>query len=91
MGRLAGIKHFLSQDAWAEEKADSADLRRAKKDAADEQVNDSLKRLQVEISLRHQSRFEGRLVRRTVDSKDWEGKVLIDLPPAITIGTSQPH
>ena len=35
MGRLCGIPHFLSEEAYAEEKLDDKVLRRAKKELAE--------------------------------------------------------
>lgn len=87
MGRLVGLPHFFTKEALVEERADAAELRRAKKEMpvdqdADIPDDDNLvKRCQVEISLRHHAQFQGRVIRRTGASKRWDGSVLIQIPP----------
>ena len=84
MGRLVGIPYFSSQNAYAEQQLDAAELRRAKQerngDEPDDE-NDPYKLCQVNISLRIQKLFDGRVIRRTVTSRNPAGKPLIDLPP----------
>ena len=44
--------------------------------------NDNLvKSCQQLIAQRMQAQFEGRVIRRTIDSKDWQGRQLLSLPP----------
>jgi TATA-binding protein-associated factor len=75
MGRLANIHHFLGQ-AFADEIAnDAAELRRAKQDDPS-----SMRALQVQASRRMQLQFAGALIRRSVESKDFNGDPLLDLP-----------
>ncbi|KAJ3497670.1 hypothetical protein NLJ89_g10318 [Agrocybe chaxingu] len=90
MGRLVGIRHFLSEKAFVEEKQDTADLRRAKRELPPDYdplmgEDDPIKLAQVKISLRLQSQFEDRVLRRTIDSKNWAGEPLIKLPPCTTV------
>jgi hypothetical protein len=92
MGRLVGIPHFLSENAYEEEKRDVANVRRAKKEQAedfdplqDDYENDSVKGQQILAATRMQSQFENRILRRTIDSKDWQGKLLLNLPPCKSI------
>jgi hypothetical protein len=110
MGRLCGIAHFLSQAAYAEEKQDAADLRRAKAEVLetaedaeaelelpnegydDDNDNDDraamenpLRLCQVAISVRHQSQFKGRIIRRTINSRDYKGTPILPLPECETI------
>jgi TATA-binding protein-associated factor len=89
MGRLVGIEHFFTQTSYDEERADTAELRRAKAALADdydpmdidENSEDPIRETQVSISLRLQGQFEQRVIRRTINSKDWEGNELLTLPP----------
>jgi TATA-binding protein-associated factor len=87
MGRLTGVPHFFTEDAHQEEKNDAANLRRAKKELSDDYdpINDDdddpIKLCQVSIAQRMQAQFQGRIIRRTIDSKDWEGRLLLNLPP----------
>lgn len=115
MGRLCGIRHFLSEAAHTEEKMDTTNLRRAKKELAelkadmeteteltDEDENadanedgtggrvknvreNPLKLCQIEISRRHQKQFDGRIIRRTVASLDYEDKPILPLPKCVSI------
>lgn len=92
MGRFVGIPHFMSHEAYQDEKEDQAHIRKAKKaileegDPMDESPEkDQLRRIQLSISIRMVKKFGDRILRRTVDSKDWEGKSLLDLPPFKTI------
>ncbi len=92
MGRLVGIPCFLSDKAYQEEKNDQAQIRKAKKaileedDPADESPEkENLRRLQLAIAMRMAEQFRDYIIRRTVDSKDWEGKSLLNLPPFKTV------
>ncbi len=40
----------------------------------------ALKMVTIKAVLRIQGQFEGRIIRRTLDSKDCEGKTLLNLP-----------
>jgi hypothetical protein len=89
MGRFAGVDYFFSQDAYDEEKRDMAELRRAKASLGDDYEplgaenigDDPIREAQGAISLRIQTQFDRRVLQRTADSTDWEGKRLIELPP----------
>jgi hypothetical protein len=92
MGRLVGISHFTSNEAYQEEKEDQAEIQRSKKavleegNAMDESSEKDKPRLiQVSIATRMARKFGDRILRRTVDSKDWEGKSLLHLPPVKTV------
>jgi len=88
MGRLVGIPYFSSQNAYDDQQLDAADLRRAKQERDGDELddeNDPYKLCQVNISLRMQKQFDGRVIRRTVTSRDPAGKCLIDLPPLTII------
>lgn len=89
MGRLVGILHFFTEMAHSEEKEDSAAQRKARKAVLDEELDlagDSaetraLKIVSISAAHRMQKQFEGRIIRRTLDSKDWKGNYLLSLPP----------
>ncbi|CAA7271229.1 unnamed protein product [Cyclocybe aegerita] len=87
MARLAGIGHFFNKAAQIEERNDLADFRRAKKEAGEDYdpLNDSdedpVRRAHVAAAQRMQAQFEGRVLRRTADSLDWQGRTLLNLPP----------
>lgn len=89
MGRLVGIPHFFSEEAFKEEKEDAAAQRKARKVLLEEEIyleDDSpetraLRVLSVGVAVRMQKQFEGRIIRRTIDSKDWKGESLLRLPP----------
>lgn len=91
MGRLTGIAHFLSAEAYEEEKDDNRSLRRARKELPDdydplkENDHDPIKLYQVTVARRMQRQFQGHILRRTIDSKNWLGKALVPLPPCNTI------
>jgi len=78
MGRLVGIGHFFSETAFAEEKADAAKLRRAKKEDDDGEM---VRAEQVHMVRRLQNHCKGHFLRRTIMSRDYKGNVLINLPP----------
>jgi hypothetical protein len=84
MGRLVGIPYFSSQNALADQQADAAELRRAKAEKQElgtGEQEDPYRLCQVEASHRMQQQFMGRVIRRTVTSRDIHGKPLINLPP----------
>lgn len=86
MGRLVGVQHFFGSKALEEEKADMKELRKAKLSLGDDYKllgvdDDPVRETQVAIALRIQGQFEGRVLRRTVESKNWMGEKLIQLPP----------
>jgi hypothetical protein len=90
MGRLTGVAHFFTEDAHQEEKNDSANLRKARReqvhdeydgDDEDEDDEEPIKLCQYSIAQRMQSNFQGRVIRRTIDSKDWKGRSLLNIPP----------
>jgi hypothetical protein len=86
MGRLTGIAHFFTNEAYTEEKNDASNVRKAKKDQQlddydNESEDDPIKSCQNSIAQRMQAQFKGRVIRRTIDSKDWEGRLLLSIPP----------
>ena len=88
MARLVGIPYFYSPNAFTDQQADAAELRRAKLEKLEggiEAEDDPYRLCQVKISHRIQEMFMGRVIRRTVTSRTPEGKPLIDLPPLTII------
>ncbi|KAF8153559.1 hypothetical protein BJ912DRAFT_868663 [Pholiota molesta] len=91
MGRLTGIPHFLSDDAWEEEKEDTRSLRRAREgkepsaDNDEENDQDQVKLCQIAIAERMNRQSKGHVLRRTLNSLNWEGHPLVPLPPCETI------
>lgn len=82
MGRLLGIAHFLSEQAYSEEKDDTSLIRQTKRIISEESDgNNALKECQVTIAQRMQEHFAGRILRRTGNSLDWNGNALITLLP----------
>lgn len=91
MGRLIGIQHFLSPQAFSEEKGWQAMLRRLRRESMDdtkaEDISatdyDPYKSMQCEIAQKIRLLFGDRLLRRTLKSVDSNNRLLIDLPPLI--------
>lgn|ERR1700735_4088127 len=81
MGRLVGLEHFFSEVAFAEERTDASDIRRARGFASEEDEDDAVQLCQKQIAQRMQQRFQGHMLRRTTGSLDWKGQPLITLPP----------
>ena len=82
MGRLVGLEYFFSQEAYAEEKADTSEIRKARGLASDnDEGSDGVTDCQKLIAKKLQLRFDGRILRRTTSSLDWEKNPLITLPP----------
>jgi len=81
MGRLLGLPYFLSEEALAEQKADAATIRRTRVDLDDSTEGNLAKDLQMVIAQRMQVRFDGHILRRTVESLDWKKEPLVSLPP----------
>lgn len=96
MGRLTGVAHFFTEDAHQEEKNDAANLRKARREQAqdeDDEVNkdhdcdnyndndNPTKLCQNAIAQRMQAQFQGCVIRRTIDSRDWMGRSLLNIPP----------
>lgn len=87
MGRLVGIPHFSTEKALDEEKADAAELCQARAALGEDYdpltINDDeanpIRDCQVAIARRMQVQFEKCILRRTIDSRNWEGRPLIDL------------
>lgn len=77
MARLVGVPHFFDEASAIEEKADTSRLRKAKK--LDDDGEASLAE-QVAIVRRLQGHCIGHFLRRTTESVDWEGRVLLQLP-----------
>lgn len=78
MGRLVGIPHFFTEDAFSQEKDDAASVRRAKKLDDD---GETLLSEQVQAVRRLQTHLKGNFLRRTTDSRDNKGQRLLPLPP----------
>jgi hypothetical protein len=78
MARLVGVPHFFTELAITEEKDDAAAIRRAKTMEDDGQ---SLRVAQIEAVRRMQKQFKRSVLRRTTDSRNWEGQTLLDLHP----------
>jgi len=91
MGRLIGLPHFQSKQAFAEEKQDIIELRKARGelsqnyDPLNPDEDDPIKERQVKIAERMQQQFEKRIIRRTIDSVDWTGAALNPLPPCHSV------
>ncbi|KAF9523073.1 P-loop containing nucleoside triphosphate hydrolase protein, partial [Crepidotus variabilis] len=91
MGRLIGIQHFLSPQAFTDEKGWQAMLRRLRRESMDdtkaEDISatdyDPYKSMQCEIAQKIRVQFGDRLLRRTLKSVDRDNRLLIDLPPLI--------
>ncbi|KAF8054096.1 P-loop containing nucleoside triphosphate hydrolase protein [Lyophyllum atratum] len=83
MGRLIGLPHFHSDTALKEERADVSTLRRVKGNNSEDldEANDAIKACQLEIAQRLQAQFEGRILRRTINSLNWQRNPLISIPP----------
>lgn len=83
---MVGIEYFFTQEAFNEEKSDTAELRRAKASLGDDydplnlEQNDPVREAQYVIAIRIQSQFQQRVLRRGIESKNWLGEKLIDLP-----------
>lgn len=88
MARLVGIEYFFTQSAFDEEKADTVDIRRAKASLGEDynpldvqqKDEDPIRQTQAQIAHRIQMQFEHRVLRRTTESKSWEGQSLVKLP-----------
>ena len=85
MGRLVCIPHFSTPKAIEEERNDQAEIRRCKASLEDDHdpldIERNIRENQVAIARRMQGQFEQRILRRTIDSKNWEGEKLVALPP----------
>jgi hypothetical protein len=86
MGRLIGLRHFSTPESHSEQLSDIASLRRARQDREDlfeepEAEDDPILAAQRAIGSRLQARFEGRVVRRTAASLDYDGNPLLPLSP----------
>jgi hypothetical protein len=78
MGRLLGVTHFLTEESIVEDKEYAAIVRRAKK-LDDDGI--TLRTAQIEAVRQMQKGFTGSILRRTPSSIDWQGNVLLTLPP----------
>jgi TATA-binding protein-associated factor len=78
MGRLTGIPYFLTEASHTEEKDDETAIRKAKK--LDDDGETALAE-QLAAVKRRQTQMEGRFLRRSTDSLDYNGSVLVPLPP----------
>lgn len=82
MGRMLGVAHFLTDESIVEDREDAAVTRRAKK-LDDDGI--TLRIAQLEAVRRMQKDFAGSILRRTPSSVDWQGDVLLTLPPHTNI------
>ncbi|THU90177.1 hypothetical protein K435DRAFT_864524 [Dendrothele bispora CBS 962.96] len=78
LGRLLGIPYFVSQQSVEDAKDDAALLRQAKKKDDD---GHEIRCVQIESVQNLQTHFSSHILRRTIDSRNWRGKSLLDLPP----------
>jgi len=91
MGRLIHVPFFLTKCSIDEEKQDMASIRRTRGslpagyDPLNDDDDDPIKKCYTTIARRMQDQFEGRILRRTVISADWEGNPLLKLKPYHTI------
>jgi len=91
MGRLVHVPFFLMGRSIDEEKQDMASIRHTRGsfphgyDPLNDDDDDPIKMCYTTIARRMQDQFEGRILRCTVISVDWEGKPLIKLKPYQTI------
>ncbi|TFK17447.1 hypothetical protein FA15DRAFT_605046 [Coprinopsis marcescibilis] len=81
MGRTIDIPYFMTEQAHRDSVTDAAAIRRAKLEREDHDPNDdSVSEVQAEICARLRGKFEGRVIRRTSNSLNSDGKPLIQLP-----------
>jgi TATA-binding protein-associated factor len=91
IGRLIQVPFFLMEHSIDEEKQDMALLRRTRSsllpgyDPLNDDDEDPIRMCYTAIAQHMQDQFDGRIIRRTVASVDWEGKPLIKLEPYKTI------
>ncbi|KAF8074473.1 P-loop containing nucleoside triphosphate hydrolase protein [Lyophyllum atratum] len=78
MGRLVGLPHFYTEEAFQDEKDDAAAVRKAK--ALDDD-GQSLLVVQLLAVKRLQARLGDHFLRRTTSSLDSQGNPLLPLPP----------
>ncbi|GLB36948.1 putative aortic smooth muscle cell differentiation [Lyophyllum shimeji] len=78
MGRLVGIPHFSTEAAFEEEREDASAVRRAKKLDDD---GEAVQFEQTQAVKRLQGHLTGHFLRRTTESEDFQGNILIPLPP----------
>ena len=81
MGRLLGLPYFFSEEALAEQKADATTIHRTRVDPDDSTDGNPAKDYQIAIAQRMQAWFNGRILRRTVESRDWKKEPLVSLLP----------
>jgi len=91
MARLIHVPFFLKEHSLDEERQDMALIRRTRSslppdyDCLNDDDDDPIKKCYTTIARRMQDQFDGRILRRTVSSVDWEGSPLINIPPYETI------
>lgn len=93
MGRLVNIPYFSSPAALESQQSDATSLRQLRPDILDEADSLGLqdddesakpyKLKQVKIAKRMYKKFEGRVIRRTVNSRGIDNKPLVEIPPAV--------
>ncbi|TFK16542.1 hypothetical protein FA15DRAFT_607075, partial [Coprinopsis marcescibilis] len=81
MGRTIDIPYFMTEQAHRDSVADATAIRRAKLEREEQDPNDdTVSEVQAEICARLRNKFEGRVIRRTSNSLNSDGKPLIQLP-----------
>ncbi|KAF8523869.1 P-loop containing nucleoside triphosphate hydrolase protein [Hysterangium stoloniferum] len=78
LGQLIGLKSFMTEEFHNQEKDDNAAIHQAKKY---DDNGESMRKAQIKAVRKMHRMFAGHILRRVPDSKDWEGKKLLDIPP----------
>ncbi|KAF8522952.1 hypothetical protein BU17DRAFT_44313 [Hysterangium stoloniferum] len=78
LGQLIGLKGFMTEEFHNQEKDDNATIRQAKKY---DDNGKSVRKAQIKTVRKMHRMFAGHILRCVPDSKDWEGKKLLDIPP----------
>jgi hypothetical protein len=81
LGRILHVPNFHSLYSIEIEKAGFKEIRIAKKNSDAE----GLRTAQCQLIKSYQKFFEGFILRRRTDSRDWKGNPLIDLPKCTDI------
>ncbi|KAF8500014.1 P-loop containing nucleoside triphosphate hydrolase protein [Hysterangium stoloniferum] len=78
LGQLIGLKSFMMEEFHNQEKDDNAAICQAKKY---DDNGESVRKAQIKAVRKMHRMFAGHILHRVPDSKDWEGKKLLDIPP----------
>lgn len=73
------------QAEWPEDAKDGDSTEYKDDGKAVEVTENPLKLCQIQIAQTHQQRFDGRIIRRTINSRTWDNKPVLALPPCINI------